>query len=138
MLATSPDAPPPLVDARAVFEPKYDGIRAIVLVEPGPPPLVRLWSRNGNEKSAQFPELVAALATWSSGLTGPVVLDGEIVALDAAGRAAGFQRLQGRINIAVPGFRSSAPPQTADQQPAAIVAFDLLREGDADLRSRPL
>ena len=50
MLAVAPDAPPPLEDRRLVYEPKYDGIRAIVLVEPGPTPHVRIWSRNGNEK----------------------------------------------------------------------------------------
>ncbi len=138
MLATSPDAPPSLVDPRAVYEPKYDGIRAIVLVEPGAPPVVRLWSRNGNEKSTQFPELVAALSAWATRLDGAVVLDGEIVALDGSGDAAGFQRLQGRINVSVPGYRSSAPKQTADEQPAAFIAFDLLRDGDTDLRPRPL
>lgn len=138
MLATSPDVPPSLVDPRAVYEPKYDGIRAIVLVEPGPPPLVRLWSRNGNEKSAQFPEIVRALTAWAAALDAPVVLDGEIVALDADGRPAGFQRLQGRINVSVPGYRSSAPAQSPDEQPAAFVAFDLLRDGDRDLRTRPL
>lgn len=138
MLATSPDVPPSLVDPRAVYEPKYDGIRAIVLVEPGPVPAVRLWSRNGNEKSRQFPEIVAALAAWAATLEGPVVLDGEIVALDAVGQPAGFQRLQGRINVSVPGYRSSAPVQSPAEQPAAFVAFDLLRDGDRDLRSRPL
>ena len=138
MLATSPDASPSLVDPRAVYEPKYDGIRAIVLVEPGPPPIVRLWSRNGNEKSTQFPELVTALSAWATSLDAPVVLDGEIVALDGRGDAAGFQRLQGRINVSVPGYRSSAPAQTADEQPAAFIAFDLLRDGDTDWRPRPL
>ena len=138
MLASSPDAPPSLVDPRAVYEPKYDGIRAIVLVEPGPSPQVRVWSRNGNEKSTQFPELVQALSAWATTLAGPVVLDGEIVALDDQGRAAGFQRLQGRINVSVPGYRSSAPPQTPGEQPTAFVAFDLLRDGDDDLRARPL
>lgn len=138
MLATSADAAPPLVDARAVYEPKYDGIRAIVLVDPAPTPLVRLWSRNGNEKSAQFPELVDALAAWAATLDGPVVLDGEIVALDAVGRAVGFQRLQGRIHVSVPGYRSAAPHQTAAEQPTAFIAFDLLRDGNRDLRSQPL
>ena len=112
MLATTPDTPPSLVDPRSAYEPKYDGIRAIVLVDGGPPPLVRLWSRNGNEKSTQFPEIVAALTVWAATLDGPVVLDGEIVALDARGVAAGFQRLQGRINVSVPGYRSSAPAQS--------------------------
>jgi bifunctional non-homologous end joining protein LigD len=138
MLATSPEAPPPLVDPRSVYEPKYDGIRAIVLVEPGRSPAVRIWSRNGNEKSAQFPEIVAALTAWSSTLDAPVVLDGEIVALHPDGRAAGFQRLQGRINVSVPGYRSTAPAQTAEEQPAAFIAFDLLRDGATDLRARPL
>ena len=138
MLATTPDAPPSLVDPRSAYEPKYDGIRALVLVDGGPPPLVRLWSRNGNEKSAQFPEIVTALSTWAATLDGPVVLDGEIVALDRHGAAAGFQRLQGRINVSVPGYRSAAPPQTPEEQPAAFIAFDLLRDGDRDLRARPL
>ena len=138
MLATTPDAPPSLVDPRSAYEPKYDGIRAIVMVDAGPPPLVRLWSRNGNEKSRQFPEVVAALTMWAATLDGPVVLDGEIVALDARGVAAGFQRLQGRINVSVPGYRSSARAQTPEEQPAAFIAFDLLRDGDRDLRGRPL
>jgi bifunctional non-homologous end joining protein LigD len=79
-----------------------------------------------------------ALAAWAATLDGPVVLDGEIVALTARGEAAGFQKLQGRINVSVPGYRSSAPAQTAEEQPAAFVAFDLLRDGDTDLRAQPL
>ena len=138
MLAAAPDAVPPLADPRLVYEPKYDGIRAIVLVEPGPAPHVRMWSRNGNEKSRQFPELVAALSAWAGTLTAPVVLDGEIVALDGRGRPAGFQRLQGRINVSVPGYRTSAKPQSPAEQPTALIVFDLLRDGDVDWRARPL
>lgn len=138
MLAVAPDAPPPLDDPRLVYEPKYDGIRAIVLVEPGPTPHVRLWSRNGNEKSRQFPELVSALSAWAATLAAPVVLDGEVVALDRDGHPAGFQRLQGRIHVSVPGYRSSSPAQTPAEQPTAFVAFDLLRDGDVDWRARPL
>jgi bifunctional non-homologous end joining protein LigD len=138
MLAVADDAPPPLADPRLVYEPKYDGIRAIVLVDPAPPARVRLWSRNGNEKSKQFPELVAALTAWSARLTAPVVLDGEIVALDPAGVPAGFQRLQGRINVSVPGYRSPAPRQTPAEQPTALMIFDLLRDGETDWRPRPL
>jgi bifunctional non-homologous end joining protein LigD len=138
MLAVAPEAPPPLDDPRLVYEPKYDGIRAIALVEPRPTPHVRLWSRNGNEKSRQFPELVAALTAWAGTLDAPVVLDGEVVALDRNGRPAGFQRLQGRIHVSVPGYRSSVPAQTPAEQPTAFVAFDLLRDGDVDWRPRPL
>ena len=138
MLAVATEVDPPLEDSRLVYEPKYDGIRAIVQVDPGPAPHVRLWSRNGNEKSRQFPELVAALSAWAASLDAPVVLDGEIVALDAKGVPAGFQRLQGRINVSVPGYRSSAPAQTPAEQPAALMIFDLLRDGDLDWRPRPL
>src|SRR5215204_2699269 len=112
MLASLPATEPPLVDPARVYEPKYDGIRAIVLIEPATPQArVRFWSRLGNEKTAQFPELVAALGQWGSRFAAPVVLDGEIVALDARGRPAGFQRLQGRIHVTVPGYRSSKPLQ---------------------------
>lgn len=139
MLATLPSSDPPLAGKDLLYEPKYDGIRAIALVEPGNPRArVRFWSRLGNEKTAQFPELVETLAEWARNLNEPVVLDGEIVALDAKGRPAGFQRLQNRIHVTVPGFRSSKPILGPDEQPTAFIAFDLLREGDEDLRSRPL
>jgi bifunctional non-homologous end joining protein LigD len=139
MLASLPAHDPPLVDAALVYEPKYDGIRAIALVEPaGKYAAVRFWSRLGNEKTAQFPELVASLGVWGRALTGPIVLDGEIVALDAAGRPAGFQRLQNRIHVNVPGYRSSKPILSHDEQPTAFVAFDVLRDGATDLRARPL
>ena len=40
-----------------VFEPKYDGIRTLVDIDPEP--RVRIYSRLGNDKTEQFPELVA-------------------------------------------------------------------------------
>jgi len=139
MLASLPATAPPLEDPARVYEPKYDGIRAIVLIEPATPQArVRFWSRLGNEKTAQFPELATALGRWGRRFAAPVVLDGEIVALDAQGRPAGFQRLQGRIHVTVPGYRSAKPLQTAEEQPTAFIAFDLLREGADDLRSLPL
>ncbi|MGH9174346.1 MAG: non-homologous end-joining DNA ligase, partial [Vicinamibacterales bacterium] len=139
MLASLPATDPPLTDPLLVYEPKYDGIRAIALVEPAATRArVRFWSRLGNEKTTQFPELAEALGLWGRRLRGPVVLDGEIVALDAKGRPAGFQRLQHRIHVTVPGYRSSKPILSADQQPTAFIAFDLLRDDDLDLRPLPL
>src|SRR5437660_421027 len=97
MLATAGD-PPGLQQKGLVYEPKYDGIRALVLLSPGGRRVTaRIWSRNGNEKTAQFPEVVRALESASARLKQPLVLDGEIVALDERGRPAGFQRLQGRM-----------------------------------------
>jgi bifunctional non-homologous end joining protein LigD len=139
MLATLPSQPPSLTDPAYVYEPKVDGIRAIVEVLPAAPkPGVRFWSRNGNEKTAQFPDIVDAIGTWLKKITEPLVLDGEIVALDEEMRPAGFQRLQHRIHVTVPGFNSKKAILPPDQQPAAFIAFDLLRDGDDDLRALPL
>jgi bifunctional non-homologous end joining protein LigD len=139
MLASLADAP--LDDPQLVYEPKYDGIRAIAEV-PGGAGRVRLWSRLGNEKTSQFPEVAEALARWGRRRTVPVVLDGEIVALDARGEPAGFQQLQGRIHLSdspIPS-RPSRPsnPSSPSSPRVAYIAFDLLREGRLDLREEPL
>jgi len=158
MLATLPSHVPSLTDPAYVYEPKVDGIRAIVEVlppisqkpgpqKPGPQKAqkaqtqnaaVRFWSRNGNEKTAQFPDIVEAIGTWLRKIETPVVLDGEIVALDEEMRPAGFQRLQHRIHVTVPGFNSKKPILPPDQQPAAFIAFDLLRDGADDVRNLAL
>jgi bifunctional non-homologous end joining protein LigD len=128
MLATLED--PPLQSDGLVYEPKYDGIRALVEVDPGRRAPVRIWSRLGNEKTAQFPDLVAALTRYAKTLTAPVVLDGEIVALDEHGEPAGFQRLQNRIHLTESESRSAAGR-------VALIAFDILRDGAEDLRPLP-
>jgi ATP-dependent DNA ligase len=61
--------PAPLVDESLVYEPKYDGIRALVEGEPWRGPRgVRIWSRLGNDKTDQFPEIMAALDRFRAGL----------------------------------------------------------------------
>lgn len=151
MLASTADAP--LDSPDLAYEPKYDGIRAIVSIEPAcradlsrrsgeaaeaeAPGAkaggeVRFWSRLGNEKTRQFPEIAAALRDWARGLDRPVIIDGEIVALDANGNPIGFQNLQGRIHLKT--------PLGADLEvgPYAYIAFDVLRDGGEDLRGLPL
>jgi bifunctional non-homologous end joining protein LigD len=132
MLATLAD--PPLTGAGLVFEPKYDGIRALVHVAPRQGGAeARLWSRLGNDKTAQFPSIIRALERWGTALTGPVLLDGEIVALED-GKPAGFQRLQGRIHLT-----SARDVEIVEKsQPVALIAFDILRDGDDDVRGLPL
>ncbi len=135
MLATLADEP--LVDKNFVYEPKYDGIRALVEIDSARNgPVVRLWSRNGNDKTTQFPTVAQALrsAAANAKLKGPVILDGELVALLPDGRPGGFQRLQGRIHLS-----DARDVERVDRdQPVALIAFDLLREGNEELCHLPL
>ena len=126
MLASLTEAP--LDDPHFVYEPKYDGIRAIAEVDAAGG--VRLWSRLGNDKTHQFPEIAEALGAWARRRKTPrsgLVLDGEVVALDAKGQPSGFQQLQGRIHLASGSGGSTA-----------FIVFDILRDGRTDLRGRPL
>src|SRR5574338_47658 len=130
MLATLADWP---LQAKGwVYEPKYDGIRAIV--ELGGNGAVRIWSRLGNEKTSQFPEIAGALQRATRALGRTLVLDGEIVALDPRGNPVGFQGLQGRIHLT--GERDIERATSA--QPTALILFDLLLDGEDDLRGKPL
>jgi bifunctional non-homologous end joining protein LigD len=138
MLATLADAP--LNDANLVYEPKYDGIRAIVTVTPAAKgtkdakPKVAIASRLGNDKTEQFPEVVAALAAWARKRRGIAVLDGEIVALDGAGKPLGFGSIQPRIHLQ----RGKDVARVAAAQPVALYVFDLLRDGDDEVWKLPL
>ena len=128
MLAASSGTIPDRLAGWAI-EPKWDGIRIIADVSARG---VRLWTRNGNDKAPQFPEIVRALMSVAAE-GGPLVLDGEIVALDRKGRALRFQALQGRMHAESEATlaRSAAATTTA------FVAFDLLADGDRPLTSLP-
>ena len=128
MLASLADAS--LVDSDLVYEPKYDGIRAIAEIAPRGGG-VHLWSRLGNDKTSQFPEIVGALRSWAKHLKEPIVLDGEVVALDANGQPAGFQNLQGRIHL-------KSGEDGVNSAKTAFIAIDVLRAGTTDFRAQPL
>jgi bifunctional non-homologous end joining protein LigD len=86
MLATAAESLP--VGADWVFEPKWDGYRAILTVQGGEG---RLTSRNGNDLTGRFPEAARAAAR---ALRSPsAVADGEVCALDESGHSS-FGRLQ--------------------------------------------
>jgi len=136
MLASISEAP--VAQRGLVYEPKYDGIRAIIDLRPAAgrnrTAQVAIYSRNGNEKTTQFPAIVSALSEISRRLKAPVVLDGEIVATDGDGRPLGFQHVQGRIHLS-----GGHDIERAERdQPTALLLFDLLRDGDEDLRGQPL
>jgi bifunctional non-homologous end joining protein LigD len=65
-----------------VFEPKYDGIRILAVVDSG----VRLLSRNAIDRTGDFPEVAGAVRTLAKRLRlDALVLDGELVARTANG-----------------------------------------------------
>lgn len=105
------------------FEMKWDGIRVIASVEDHG---VQLRTRNGVDVSASYPEL-AALA---DAVDGSAVLDGELVALDRAGRPS-FSRLQRRMGVTSPRDIEAVRGST----PATYMVFDVLELG-ADAGSR--
>jgi len=106
----------PFDDPEWLFEIKWDGYRALCTIEEDSFSLV---SRNGLDMLRRFPEFEELRGAFSSV---PVVVDGEIVSLDAKGRSA-FQRLQ-----------ESQKKTTG----LTYAAFDLLYADGTDLRSTPL
>jgi len=127
MLATVGTALP--TDGDWVFEPKYDGIRILAFAAGGS---VALISRNGIDKTRQFPEVADALRTLHKRVRRPFVADGELVALHD-GAPARFQALQGRMHVedtdAIAGHRSASP--------TALILFDMLVDGKASLVTEP-
>jgi bifunctional non-homologous end joining protein LigD len=111
------------------FEPKYDGIRVLALVTKD---AVRLVTRNGNDKTKQFPELANALQTLGRKAERELVLDGEIIAV-VDGEVARFQALQDRMHVKDAGTIGDF----ASTQPAAIALFDILVDGPDILLKEP-
>jgi ATP-dependent DNA ligase len=107
-----------------LFEPKWDGFRAIVFRDGG---RLYLQSRDLKPLDRYFPDLLAPLRAT---LPPRAVVDGEIVI--ATDQGLDFGALQMRLHPA-----ASRVAKLAAETPAAFVAFDLLAEGDEDLRARP-
>ena len=107
-----------------IFEPKWDGFRAIVFRNGDE---VLLQSRDTKPLNRYFPELIAPLRAQ---LPERCVLDGEIVI--ASKRGLDFDALQLRIHPA-----ASRVKMLAEQTPSSIVFFDLLCQNDESLLSRP-
>jgi ATP-dependent DNA ligase len=107
-----------------LYEPKWDGFRAIVFVTGED---VYSQSRDKRPFNRYFPELPAALA---EALPGECVVDGEIVVAGPGGLD--FDLLQMRIHPAESRVR-----MLAEETPASFVAFDLLAVGDRSLMDAP-
>lgn len=110
---------------RCVVDEKLDGIR-IQVHRDGPS--VRIFTRTLDEITGRLPEVVAAARELP---VARVVLDGEVIALDAAGRVRPFQQTAGRV-----GSRLDVPG-ASEALPLTPVFFDLLALDDRDLLELP-
>src|SRR5499426_3645552 len=104
-----------------IFEPKWDGFRALVFRD-GDEVLIQ--SRDEKPLERYFPELLEPL---KSQLPARAVLDGEIVIAKNGGLD--FEALQLRIHPA-----ASRVKLLSQELPTSIVFFDVLCEGERDLR----
>jgi ATP-dependent DNA ligase len=104
---------------------KWDGIRVQAAAGMGEDGslLARLYSRTGEDISASFPDLLAALRL-------PGAIDGELLIV-RDGRVQSFNVLQQRLN------RKSVNAKLMSEFPAHLRAYDLLVDGDEDVRGRP-
>ncbi|WP_324651252.1 ATP-dependent DNA ligase [Georgenia sp. H159] len=124
MMATLSDVHVLDPSADWAIEMKWDGVRAVVVVEDGQ---VRLMSRSGRDVTASYPEL-GDLAECVHATT--AVLDGEIVALTPTGRP-DFGLLQQRIQLTDQRVIARA----AAEDPVRLMLFDALEvEGRSLLR----
>ncbi len=115
---------------------KWDGIRvqAVTASLASPSPLVvegaaggsmvaRLYSRTGEDISKSFPDLLKVLRF-------PGAIDGELLIMREQ-RVQAFNVLQQRLN------RKSVTSKLMDEFPAHLRAYDLLADGEEDLRELP-
>ena len=123
MLATA--ATEAFDDPGWIFEPKWDGVRTLVVCGDE----TRLISRNNNDMTATYPEL-QRLHEQLVALD--AVVDGEIVAFDE-GRPS-FERLQSRINLQ----NERDIKRAMKSCPVTFIAFDLLYIDGRQICSEPI
>jgi len=110
-------------DSRFIFEPKIDGHRCILALTDG---RIRLYTRHNNDVTRQYPELHNVPTDRSD-----LILDGEIACMDGEPGAIDFEAVMSR-------FKAKNPAEAAARSPVHFYAFDVLRIGREDVRSRPL
>ncbi|SEF20800.1 bifunctional non-homologous end joining protein LigD [Amycolatopsis pretoriensis] len=132
-MGTVPDAVAPMLavdgklpdDGRHGYEWKWDGFRGCARVaDTGD---ARITSRSGSDHTHRYPELLDVFAPALGGHA--AVLDGEVVAVNAAGRPE-FELMQRRA-MHEPTAKLRA------EVPVVYFAFDLLRIGAESLLDRP-
>jgi len=116
-----------LDDPERLYELKLDGVR---IVADKHDRAVALRYRHGRPATAAYPEIARAVASLAPGR---VVLDGEIIAYDDAGRPS-FAKLGPRMHAERPLEVQRAQASV----PVSYLVFDILQLGDRDLRGLPL
>jgi DNA ligase-1 len=108
-----------------IAEWKWDGIRvqAVSGLDAHGHCVARLYSRSGEDITKSFPDLLPSLHL-------PGAIDGELLVL-RGGRVQSFNVLQQRLN------RKVVSPKLMKEYPIHLRAYDLLGEGDIDLRTLP-
>jgi DNA ligase-1 len=107
-----------------ILEWKWDGIRAQLIRRGG---RTFLWSRGEELLAGRFPEVEEIGTLLPEG----TVIDGELLPW-AEGAPLPFAQLQRRIG------RKNLGRKILDEVPVVLLAYDLLEEGGADVRSLPL
>ena len=107
-----------------IYEPKWDGFRAVIFVDGDD---TYICSRNGQPLQRYFPELLPVIA---KAFPKPCIVDGEIIIAGEHGLE--FDTLQMRIHPA-----ESRVKKLAAEIPASLVIFDLLADGEKDVRDKP-
>jgi bifunctional non-homologous end joining protein LigD len=110
-----------------IYELKYDGFRMMAHGGGGE---AKLRYRSGLDPTDRYPEITSAVRALP---IGELLLDGEIVALDAEGKP-DFHKLSFRGQM----HRASEIQRAALASPVTYVVFDLLAAGGHDLRNVPL
>ena len=126
MLATLAERP--FSDPAWLFEIKYDGVRVLASRRGD---RVELYGRSGQDTTSRYPEVVRALRALPMD---SFVIDGEIVALDDAGRPS-FQRLQPRMALTDPREIERTADASAPRSACSSTASML---DGRDLRKLPL
>lgn len=110
--------PPAALPGELIFQPKWDGFRALLFTPAPSPGAVLLQSRRGTLLQDRFPDLVRAATDLPDGL----VLDGELIVTD--GGIMSFEALQRRA-----AARGRTAARLSADLPAHFVAFDILQAG---------
>ena len=116
---------PALDPSHYLAEWKWDGTRvqAVTSRNENGEMVARLYSRTGEDVSKSFPDLASALRL-------PGTIDGELLIM-RDGRVQSFNELQQRLN------RKAVTPKLMAEFPAHLRAYDLLVDGNEDLREQP-